>query len=88
MYVVAREFKADGRLYRPGDPCPEAANWPTLRALLASGRIKRAPVEAPTSPGSVAPPAHPREPAEEAFSAPVAEGREVHGQGGRRKRRG
>lgn len=105
MYVVAREFKANGRIYRPGEPCPEAATWPTLRSLLAMGWIKRAPVEASASPGPEVSPAEeqaqvealasepeeqhePEEPPMEQALAPDSDGKEGHGKGGRRKRRG
>lgn len=34
VFVVQRGFRADGREWVPGEVCPEASSWPTVRALI------------------------------------------------------
>jgi len=38
-YVAGKRLKVGGGWREPGQPVPEAANWPTLNALLSSGGI-------------------------------------------------
>jgi hypothetical protein len=85
-YIARRQLKVGDSYRQPGDPIPEAATWPNLRAYLEEGHVEAVDVEtAATSPASVSAPgreasapdavpaAHPPEPAAAAVAPkPVA----------------
>lgn len=44
-YTILRKFTARGKTYEIGTEAPEAAKWPTIRALIGKGWIKVEPIK-------------------------------------------
>jgi hypothetical protein len=39
-FVAGKRIRVSGEWRNPGDPCPEAAHWPNLKAHLNTGAIR------------------------------------------------